>query len=685
MALPNMAPKDSYPPLAEAKLASSGISPTEGHVLSVEYLADASIVSPQFFAVPALYITYRDIDGSDSGFYRIRYLATLPGFAGQMAKPQRYAQPKGTMNWVYLPHTADSDWDAIAKDASRPLIITEGELKACCAQLLGFNTIALGGVAVVQSPKKGVSLLPPLDKFNWKGRSVTVIFDSDAASNPQVASASVRLARLLLNRGALPKVASLPSTAGGQKQGLDDYLVSGGDLVHIIETARTIELGEHLTRLNESYMYVKKQDVVVELSSGSLVKRDTFVNGTLADERFIEFVPTATAVKKVEVVIAKEWLQWPSRRIATDIVYEPGKPRVLENNEYNAWKSWGCVPSAGCVARWHTLMEHVFQDAPKDREWFEQWLAYPLQYPGVKMYTAALFWGPETGTGKSIIGEAIGEIYGDNYSEIQHSDLFSSFNSWAKGKQFIMGNEISGSDKRNEADGIKNLITRQMAQINEKFLPAYAIRDCMNYYLTSNHPDGLFLEDQDRRLFIHRMPKKRLSQEFYNNFMEWIRYEDGKANLFYYLLNLPLTGFSPKSAAPLTAAKAEMIYHGQSNLGGFIQELVNNTDSVLSDLAHKNSISESPDIVKNEHLLALHDPDGRSRVGSRGIGRAMASAGFPLIQIQRTKAFGTVRLYIVRNQDKWKEATIDELREYIDRVYKSFIKPDFIKPQGAKY
>ncbi len=662
---------------ASDKLTSSGLSKDLAKELGMWAITDASKLDSAFHKVEALQLSYRDLDGSDTGFYRIRYLEDPPGFGAQLAKPQRYVQQKDTLNWVYLPHCTNNkgdkaNWEALSKDSSRQLLITEGEFKAACAQIHGFDTIALGGVTMWQSSKRGVSLLPPLDKFNWRARSVVIVFDSDAAINPQVAKASVRLAKMLVLHGAIVRIASLPSAINGDKQGLDDFLVAGQDLDAVLAEAKPLEFGEYLAEFNDQYAYVKDQDVVIDFDTAHRYKRDSFVNGLHANTKVVEFqVLLNGGNKRIELSVPKEWLQWPARRDVSRLVFEPGRSRLTQEGNFNSWKSWGCVPSKGDVGPWNDLMEYVFSESPKDRRWFEQWCAAPIQRPGLKMYSGCLFWGPETGTGKSLIGVTIGRIYGhDNFTVVENADLFSQFNEWAVNKQFIMGDEISGTDKRHEADKLKSLITRGKVRINMKHLPTYEVTDCANYLFTSNHADGLFLEDKDRRWFIHRMPVKLKERAFYVKFMAWLDEKGGKEALMQYFLDLDLTGFDPGAPAPLTAAKLEMIDHAKSDVGAFVQDLQHNLEEGLEKIRQHWSLPEPPDVVLNKHLLTLYDPDEKTRVTSRGIGRALAASSVKSLLINRTAAFGTQRFYVLRNAEHWLTCQPEVVREYIDKIYK---------------
>lgn len=63
-----------------------------------------------------------------------------------------------------------------------------------------------------------------------------------------------------------------------------------------------------------------------------------------------------------------------------------------------------------------------------ERRWFWQWLAYPIQHPGTKLFSAVLIIGPQ-GSGKNLLGMLMQAIYGRNYRLIGPGELHGDFNS----------------------------------------------------------------------------------------------------------------------------------------------------------------------------------------------------------------------------------------------------------------
>src|SRR5690606_20580782 len=170
-------------------------------------------------------IPYFDLDGKQTGFFRYRLLEdTARGFAKLTGKRgPKYLQPPGTPPDVYL--APFLDWREIAEDASQYVVITEGEKKAAKATREGVPTVGLGGVWSFRAKKQRIDFLPTLQKFTWSERTVFIIYDSDAAANPDVRKAAHALGDHLVGLGAFVHIGYLPSDPG-EKVGLDDYLVA---------------------------------------------------------------------------------------------------------------------------------------------------------------------------------------------------------------------------------------------------------------------------------------------------------------------------------------------------------------------------------------------------------------------------------------------------------------------------
>jgi hypothetical protein len=224
------------------KLATSGLDLADAKALGFEALSREQVTAmhPNVVQACAFKIPYYSADGSlRRDVSRLRLLEDAVGrFGEKKAKPLRYLQNPGSPPAAYFARNAD-EWERVLQASSVDLLITEGELKAACACKHGLPCIGLGGVWSWRSGRRGMSLLPELAEINWGGRKVTIAYDSDAVTNPQVMRASTALAEELANRGAKVCIATLPSIEGIEKTGLDDLLVRQGPeaLRKVVEAA----------------------------------------------------------------------------------------------------------------------------------------------------------------------------------------------------------------------------------------------------------------------------------------------------------------------------------------------------------------------------------------------------------------------------------------------------------------
>jgi hypothetical protein len=311
--------------------------------------------------------------------------------------------------------------------------------------------------------------------------------------------------------------------------------------------------------------------------------------------------------------------------VVNAVTYEPGQPRITAAKDLNVWSGWAVEPAPGNVEPWRELLHHLFKDArPEHRTWFEQWLAYPLQHPGEKLFTACVLWSRANGNGKSSIGYTMRRIYGRNFTEIGDNDLFSTHNEWAENKQFVMGDEITGGgrNKKDNGDRLKSRITQGLLRLNPKYIPSYTVPDCINYYFTSNHPDAFYVEDNDRRLFIHEVTTALGHDWFAKKYYPWL--DANSSALFHHLLHLPLVGFAPTAPAPETAAKNDMREASMGALRLWIMQAQKNPAETLRMGNINLSVRE---VWTVRELVGLFNHYTDTKLDDAAMGRALRNAG----------------------------------------------------------
>lgn len=199
--------------------------------------------------------SYRTLDGSGDPLPRLRP-DTAPLLDG---KPAKYLSRKGEASRPFYPHTTLPEH---AKNPNFNVLITEGEFKALSmaehllpiasrvTTVIGLNGVNGGWTrdrVVVDKPdgsretkKAGaIHLTPALGMWEWKGRTVYIVYDSDVGTARHASEfkkspasgawgAEFQLAKLLRAKGAEVRIVEIPHPLDGGKLGIDDYILRYG-------------------------------------------------------------------------------------------------------------------------------------------------------------------------------------------------------------------------------------------------------------------------------------------------------------------------------------------------------------------------------------------------------------------------------------------------------------------------
>ena len=657
--------------LAEEDLARSGITLQDALALGMDIVDAPQLASlgHRSTAAGGIVFPYWDpFAGNGAGaftppktFHRVRLLGATGGFAAQ-TKQQRYIQPPGTLNSVYVPKLvagAAHNWAVFLK-GREPVYITEGEKKAIAACAAGFPTLGLGGVDVYRSQKRGVDALPLLAECDWRTRLVFIVFDTDNADGLklEVLRSAQRLMDWLVVLGAAPELVILPPNADGGKQGWDDYLVRHGKdtfVAQVLDARRVQHSGaKHLIAAAERFTYVSNINKFIATGANRLDDPRTPYSKDNINDHLGQYQVTlprpkqrtvngvaAVAMTPTPVPIADALLQWAGLTRCRAMMYAPGEPRILKNSSgdyLNMWTGWRAeyeqdwVPSTidyeRVMREWDWVLDNVFCDDTAARQWVEHWLYYPLKYPGTKLHTFVLICSRQQGIGKSFIGDMLAEyVYGMDANGPQHAvkimegRLAESFNSYLYAKSLVLGEDIAAHDKKSVYEKVKALTTSPTVEVNIKNVPQFMIENRANFWLTSNDPAPFFLADTDRRAFVHVPRTAELNSERFGAIAKLFASGlAGKVLLWHARNRYVEAEFNPKASAPLTTGKLEVMMNGMDGVNEWLDDLRR---------AAEGGMLSRPYATINE-LLARMELDAhhlRNNTSDRGLGVRLANVG----------------------------------------------------------
>jgi len=299
------------------------------------------------------------------------------------------------------------------------------------------------------------------------------------------------------------------------------------------------------------------------------------------DRRMCGEISKAAFEAGVGKAVADAWYDSPKRKAIyrDNLVFDP---EGLADPRYtlNLFTGLSVKPRQGDCMDLMDLLFHLCNNDVAAYEWALNWIAYPLQNPGAKMRTAIVIHGREGG-GKNLFWSAVEKIYGKYATIITQNELESSFNGWASGKLFIIGNEVVSRQEMFHKKGIiKNLITEPKLQINEKNVPVRYEDNHANMVFFSNVLQPVTPDSGDRRFLILWTPPK-LDKSFYKKVADFIHREEGHEIFYQYLLNLDLGGFDEYTEPPMTKAKSDLIELSMKSSDKFLDEWFNDEISGL--------------------------------------------------------------------------------------------------------
>jgi hypothetical protein len=102
------------------------------------------------------------------------------------------------------------------------------------------------------------------------------------------------------------------------------------------------------------------------------------------------------------------------------------------------------------------------------------------------------------------------------------------------------------------------LHSRNLREINEKYIRTYFTRDVLCWMLTSNFDDAVWLDrEDDRRIHISRLKQgvplaAKFGKDFGATVKAWARTQEGAAAIQHFFLTFPCGDFAAKASPPVT-------------------------------------------------------------------------------------------------------------------------------------
>lgn len=526
----------------------------------------------------------KDINGKPSGNVGARVWYTENPFApdAQIDKP-KFITPKGQVPKLY--YSALSSWSRLKK--SDTVYLCESFLKADVLASQGFYAVGVSGIHGWSYKK---SMIPCLYDLSRLGVDIVAFFDSNVyETNPKNMRAIEDLrAEFDVFNGFLRWLPLPPKTPGEEREdwGLDDYYMAKGAeaLRELCKPAnfRSINSGlrSKMRVFNREVVYIEDIGRIAHEESGSMYTASQAITSRWANVTHFD--------GDKPISVCRAWLQDELRRSVPRIEYQPGLERVIPGEFYNLWKGWGVEPAEDVDDSIRLLEDWARLALPDEaeREWFLNWLAWPIQNPQGRMSQCCILLG-KPGVGKGWIAALLSRIYGrDNCAFIDIEVLGKKFNADYAAKHMVVVEESDAAwknDSRTLNNRIKDFITQEWRRVEQKGVDAFMVPAVGHLLLQGNDIDVVKLDESDRRVGVLWIEGEEIANnaKFWDSRWLWLE-DDGADVAMRWMLNRDLTEFNPYGVPPMTSAKREMITSTRNSMESWVSDFIQHPDSVLT-------------------------------------------------------------------------------------------------------
>jgi hypothetical protein len=251
------------------------------------------------------------------------------------------------------------------------------------------------------------------------------------------------------------------------------------------------------------------------------------------------------------VGIGKWWIDHADRQQYAGVVYAPGETL---SNVYNLWTGFSCKPiKGGCGRYLEHLRENVCSGDDHHYDYFLNWMARGVQYPGQPGEVAVVMRGRE-GVGKGEAAKQYGQLFGPHFLHVWHSGhLTGHFNAHLQQCSVLLADEAFFAGDRSHESTLKALITEGTLLIEPKGVDPFSVRNCVHLIMASNADWVIPAGADARRFFVVDVAAHRMQDTDYFGAIAREMDNGGREALLDLLLERDLCEFDVRKV-PQTAA-----------------------------------------------------------------------------------------------------------------------------------
>lgn len=173
------------------------------------------------------------------------------------------------------------------------------------------------------------------------------------------------------------------------------------------------------------------------------------------------------------------------------------------------------------------------------------------QSPGVKIPWAPVIQSVE-GVGKNIIKScmthAMGSVYTYYPKARELAETGGKFNSWMRGKLFILCDEVKTDDKRDLIEALKDMVSEKKIEIQSKGVDQDVEDNFANWVFFTNWKEAIPIDRKSRRwaIFFSQMQTEQdliragMDARYFTDLYDWVENRGGKQIVAHFLQNFKI-------------------------------------------------------------------------------------------------------------------------------------------------
>ena len=447
----------------------------------------------------------------------------------------------------------------------KPIWLVEGEKCVEAIESLGMTATTLPDGASCHWTKSQIE--------SMAGASVFILPDNDEPGEKYALEAIEKLASMakVIKKVSLPGLTDL-----GPKTDVVDWLAAGHSKEELLgaasrEEAAEVEIPNYVKEMNANHAVIRNGGsprILNEYTDQDGHHIDIWKPSDLDFYYANQKIQIVDGNKIKEVPVSKLWVGHKYRREYSKIVFEPsGCPA----DQYNMWRGFAIEPEQG---DWSLLQEHILENLcsgnVKHYEYLLAWMARMCQDPGGPRPGVAIVMRGCEGTGKGILANNFGAIFGPHFVPIHNqTQLTGRFTEHLKSALLIFLDEAMWGGDKNAEGVLKGIITEEKRTVEPKGKDAYTVRNHANIIMASNNEWVVPAGANARSFFVLNVSDRRMQDSVYFSAIQRQMDNGGREAMLYDLLRQDISNVDLRDI-DRTEALMEQIEHTMGSVEQFL-------------------------------------------------------------------------------------------------------------------